>query len=188
MAPRAVIDSPKNLTGVEVERLTASKFKRTESRFADLFLVVTFFFVASRLRALWIELTWFCILIWKFSIRLARTRFRISVCVSGFFTFTEVTKGELRFQNWYNSSHACVHYNCGIYDIVCQIVSRINVGLVAYSAQRNVFCPVLEKVFASRWCASGVGVTPNAPTDFNIFMFFSLDRKLDSYLYSFSKN
>ena len=119
MTPRAVIDSPKNLTDVEVEKLTANEFKRTESRFADLFLVVTFFFVASRLRALWIELTWFCMLIWKFSIRLANTRLRISVWVSGFFTLLRLLKVSFGSKAWNSSNHACVHYNCGIYDIIC---------------------------------------------------------------------
>ena len=71
-----------------------------------------------------------------------------------------------------------MHYNCGIYDVVCQIISRIHIGLVAYSAQRNVFRPVLEKVFATRRSTSGVSVTPYAPTDFNIFVFFRSDHNL----------
>ena len=41
-----------------------------------------------------------------------------------------------------------MHYNCRINDIIGQISTWINVRLVSDTSQRNIFRPILEKVFA----------------------------------------
>ena len=41
-----------------------------------------------------------------------------------------------------------MHYNSRINDIIGQISTWINVRLVSDTSQRNIFCPILEKVFA----------------------------------------